>query len=198
MHPRTEEMLRHLDENRAVLRAAVDGVPPTARETRPAPDQWSVAEVLEHLTRVETGLTRILTKRLAEADATSAFLPDAETGSVVATINNELLVDRRHKITAGERVVPTGEMSSDTAWASLETLRQDLKALVRARNDLVHRLLVLPGMDLLSEDGRRRAVDYLDSQFEDAQRFKESTLPLYEFLQDALGRMQNDTSARHK
>ena len=132
MHPRTEEMLRHLDENRAVLRAAVDGVPPTVRETRPAPDRWSVAEVLEHLTRVETALTRLLTKRLAEADATSAFLPDAETSSVVATINNELLVDRRHKITAGERVVPTGEMSSDNAWTALETTREDLKALVRS------------------------------------------------------------------
>ena len=96
----------------------------------PAPDRWSVAEVLEHLTRVETGLTRLLTKRLAEADATSAFLPDAETTSVVATINNELLVDRRHKITAGERVAPTGEMSSDAALSALETSRHDLKGLV--------------------------------------------------------------------
>jgi hypothetical protein len=123
-------MLRHLDENRAVLRAAVDGVPRNVRETRPAPDRWSVAEVLEHLTRVETGLTRLLTKRLAEADASNAFLPDAETSSVVATINNELLVDRRHKIIASDRVAPTGEMSSDAAWAALENSRQHLKALV--------------------------------------------------------------------
>jgi hypothetical protein len=130
MHPRTEEMLRHLAENRAVLRAAVDGVPRNLRETRPAPDRWSVAEVLEHLTRVETGLTRLLTKRLADADASSAFLPDAETSSVVATIDNELLVDRRRKITAGERVVPTGEMSSDAGWTALEASRIDLKALV--------------------------------------------------------------------
>ena len=130
MHPRTEEMLRHLDENRAVLRAAVDGVPRNVRETRPAPDRWSVAEVLEHLTRVETGLTRLLTKRLAEADASTTFLPDAETSSVVSTINNELLVDRRYKITAGERVVPTGDLSSEAAWTALDTSRRDLKALV--------------------------------------------------------------------
>ena len=123
-------MLRHLDENRVVLRAAVDGVPRNLRETRPAPDRWSVAEVLEHLTRVETGLTRLLAKRLSEADAASAFQPDAETSSVVATINNELLVDRRHRITAGERVVPTGELTSDMAWAALETSRHDLKRLV--------------------------------------------------------------------
>ena len=123
-------MLRHLDENRAVLRAAVDGVPRNLRETRPAPDRWSVAEVLEHLTRVETGLTRFLAKRLADADASSAFLPDAETSSVVATVDNELLVDRRNKITAGQHVVPTGEMSSDAGWTALEASRNDLKALV--------------------------------------------------------------------
>ena len=123
-------MLRHLDENRVVLRAAVDGVPRNLRETRPAPDRWSVAEVLEHLARVERGVTSLLTKHLADADATSAFLPDAETSSVVATINNELLVDRRHKITTGERVAPTGEVSSDAAWTALESSRQGLKALV--------------------------------------------------------------------
>jgi hypothetical protein len=49
---------------------------------------------------------------------------------VVATIDNELLVDRRRKITAGERVVPTGEMSSDAGWTALEASRIDLKALV--------------------------------------------------------------------
>jgi hypothetical protein len=125
-------MLRHLDENRAVLRAAVDGVPRNLRETRPSPDRWSVAEVLEHLTRVETSLTRLLAKRLAEADATSAFLPDAETSSVVATVDNELLVNRRHRITAGEWVAPTGEMTADTALTALETSRTDLTALVRS------------------------------------------------------------------
>ena len=125
-------MLRHLDANRAVLRAAVDGIPRNLRETRPAPDRWSVAEVLEHLGRVEVGLTRILTKRLAEADAASAFQPDDETSSVVHTIDNELLVDRRHKIIAGERVVPTGGIDSDTAWGALQTSRNDLNALVRS------------------------------------------------------------------
>ena len=125
-------MLRHLDANRAVLRAAVDGIPRNLRETRPAPDRWSVAEVLEHLGRVEVGLTRLLTKRLAEADATSAFQPDAETSSVVETINNELLVDRRHKVTAGERVAPTGGIDADAAWSALQTSRTDLNALVRS------------------------------------------------------------------
>lgn len=125
-------MLRHLDDNRAVLRAAVDGVPRALRETRPAPDRWSVAEVLEHLGRVEAGVTHLLSKRLAEAAAASALPVDAATSSVVETLNNELVRDRRHRITAGERVVPTGGVSSDAAWSTLETSRAALQELVRA------------------------------------------------------------------
>jgi hypothetical protein len=49
MHPRTEELLGQLDESRGVLRAAVDSVPSSLHETRPGPDRWSVADVLEHL-----------------------------------------------------------------------------------------------------------------------------------------------------
>ena len=130
MHPRTEQMLRHLDANRAVLRAAVDGVPQHRRETRPTPDRWSVAEVLEHLARVEDGLTRLLTKRLAEANAASAFESDADTASVVDSIPNELLLDRRHRITASERVTPSGELTSEAAWSALEVARTKLKELV--------------------------------------------------------------------
>jgi hypothetical protein len=137
-------MLRHLDDNRAVLRAAVDGVPQNLRETRPAPDRWSVAEVLEHLTRVEDGLTRLLTKRLAEAHAASPFRSDAETSSVVAMIDNELLVDRSHRITAGERVIPSGELTANAAWSTLEISRGKLKELVRGYDGLDISAVVFP------------------------------------------------------
>ena len=129
-------MLRHLDANRAVLRAAVDGIPHELRETRPVPDRWSVAEVLEHLTRVEDGLTRLLTKRLAEANAASTFQSDRETSSVVDTIDHELLLDRSRRITAGERVVPSGELTSDAAWSALEATRSKLKELVAGYDGL--------------------------------------------------------------
>ena len=51
MHPRTEELLRHLDAHRVALRAAVADIPASLRDTRPVADRWSVAETLEHLTR---------------------------------------------------------------------------------------------------------------------------------------------------
>ena len=45
MHPRTEEVLNYLDEQRNDLRAAVDSVPAELRNTQPGADRWSVAQV---------------------------------------------------------------------------------------------------------------------------------------------------------
>src|SRR6476469_304099 len=59
----SEQLLHHLEQNRAALRQAVDTIPPSYREQRPGPDRWSVAEVLEHLAIVE----RRIAGRLADA-----------------------------------------------------------------------------------------------------------------------------------
>lgn len=130
MHPRTEELLRHLDANRVILRAAVDDVPPAVRETRPAPDRWSVAEVLEHLTRVEEQITRLLTAKLSELRSGGALVPESETGAVVDAAAHTAVVDRRRRVTAADRVVPRGELDSVTALAALETARDTLRDLL--------------------------------------------------------------------
>src|SRR3954471_3981294 len=119
MHPRTEELLRHLDANRVVLRAAVDDVPRSLREARPAPDRWSVAEVLEHLTRVEEQLTRLLTSKLSEANAAGTLVPDADTSAVVDPKAHQVVLDRGRRITAGDRVLPRGQLDSTAALAAL-------------------------------------------------------------------------------
>jgi len=130
MHPRTEELLRHLDANRVGLRAAVDDVPPSLRNTRPAPDVWSVAEVLEHLTRVEEQLTRLLQSKLSEASTAGALGPEPDTSSVVDPAAHRLLLDRQRRITAGPRVLPRGEMDAATALAALESVREKLRELL--------------------------------------------------------------------
>src|SRR5690242_10415065 len=130
MHPRTEQLLQQLDEHHQVLRAAVDSVPSTLRDTRLVPDRWSVAEVLEHLTRVETGITRLLASKLSEAQAAGTLQPERDIRAVPNTIDRARLLDRTRRITAGERVVPRGEMDSTTALAALEKSRADLRTLV--------------------------------------------------------------------
>jgi hypothetical protein len=135
MHPRTEELLNHLEANRAALHAAVDAVPSSLRETRPAADRWSVAEVLEHLARVEEQLTRLLSAKLAEARLAGALGPEPESGPVIDS-GWDLLLDRRRRITAGERVLPKGEMDTVTALATLDSTRAKLRDLVVSHDGL--------------------------------------------------------------
>jgi len=135
MHPRTEELLNHLDENRAALHAAVDAVPPSLRETRPAADRWSVAEVLEHLGRVEEQLTRLLAAKLAQARLTGALGPERESGRVTDSLDG-LALDRRQRIKAGDRVLPQGAMDAPTALATLDKTRANLRELIVAHDGL--------------------------------------------------------------
>ncbi|HKV99510.1 MAG TPA: DinB family protein [Vicinamibacterales bacterium] len=123
MHPRTLELVRHLDTNRAELWLAVEDISPDVRERRPSPERWSVAEVLEHLAIVEARVT----SRLGDAfDAARAggMTPDAETGSVVDTAFLERANDRRTRFKTGEHAEPKGGLSADQAWAKLEETRQ--------------------------------------------------------------------------
>ena len=132
MHPRTEQLLKQLDEHRSALCAAVDGILPALRDTRVVPDRWSVAEVLEHLTRVEEQLTRLLAAKLSEAQMTGKLEPERETGPITDTIDRARILDRTKRITAGERVIPRGELSSASALEALEKTRANLRDLVVA------------------------------------------------------------------
>jgi hypothetical protein len=132
MHPRTEQLLRQLDERRAALCAAVEAVPPTRRDTRVVADRWSVAEVLEHLTRVEEQITRLLATKLSEAQMTGAMEPEPESGPLTDTIDRARILDRSRRITAGERVLPRGGMDAAAALAGLEKSRANLRDLVIA------------------------------------------------------------------
>ena len=53
MHTHLTEVLSRLDQSRSALRDAVDAIPAAMQRQRPAPDRWSAAEVIEHLTLVE-------------------------------------------------------------------------------------------------------------------------------------------------
>ena len=135
MHPRTEGLLNHLEESRAALHAAVDAVPSSLRETRPAVDRWSVAEVLEHLGRVEEQLTRLLAAKLAGARQAGALGPERESGPLADSLG-VLLLDRTRRITAGDRVLPQGQMDAASALANLDRTRAELRELVLGHDGL--------------------------------------------------------------
>ncbi|HEU4629913.1 MAG TPA: DinB family protein [Gemmatimonadaceae bacterium] len=135
MHTRIAELLDFLDAQREVLRAAVARVPADAGERRPAPDRWSAAEILEHLSLVERSVAGLLTARLAEARA-GGLGPDTATTSVLATFDLRRVLDRSRRVTASTRAQPSQGLDAAAAWAALERTRAALREAVLAADGL--------------------------------------------------------------
>ncbi|MBS1818782.1 MAG: DinB family protein [Acidobacteria bacterium] len=116
-----------LAADRALLLSAVDRVPVALRTRKPGPDRWSVQDVLEHLSIVERGaLMRIA--GLVEA----APRAEAPVSGTPTPFDRGRLANRAQKITAPDRIVPTGALSVDASLQSLTESRTRLLALLDA------------------------------------------------------------------
>ncbi len=143
-----QSIARDLRADREVLRAAVDAVPPALRATRPAPDRWSVAEILEHVAMVETRTATMLDARLAEA-------PPRDTSAQTAPTPFDRLGmrDRTRPFPAPDFVQPTGAAGgADAAWAALEQTWRAIDALL-AKAD---------GLDLAAVTRQHPALGHID------------------------------------
>jgi hypothetical protein len=128
MHPRIEEVLHCLDTELAGLRAAVDAVPPHRRSEHPVPGRWSVAEVLDHLARVERSVLRACEQQLAAARESG--LPDeSDTSSIRAWMPPEQVANRDRPLVSPERLLPK-DNDADAAWAQIESVRERLRGFV--------------------------------------------------------------------
>jgi DinB superfamily len=67
MHARLAETMSFVEEKRRELMDSLDGVSGEALCRKAAPDKWSVAEILDHLRMVESGIARLITKRVGQA-----------------------------------------------------------------------------------------------------------------------------------
>ncbi len=112
-----EKGLQYLQQTRDGVVAATKGLSETQLKFKPAPDRWSVAEVLEHITLVETAIYGNVTERVMKAPAGAA---DRDATKIDAQVL-AMVPDRSHKVKAPEQFVPTGR------WPASETLDQFLK-----------------------------------------------------------------------
>jgi hypothetical protein len=143
MHPRSEEVLNYLEKTRTELRAAVDSVPAHARNTRPAADQWSVAQVLDHLAIAHNRVAAAVSKWIAEAQA-AGLGPETATSPVLNTIPTGLILDRTRKVQAPEFILPRSDVDAETAWAELEQAREQLRAAFLSGDGLALEQVVQP------------------------------------------------------
>lgn len=134
MHTRIQEVLDHLDTSRAALKQAVASVPADMLAARPAPERWSVVDVIDHLALVETRVARLLVSELQKAKANGLPSETSTSGAVEAQLVSGLL-DRTKPLVAGETSQPRG-ISLESAWATLDSERSALRDAIAAADGL--------------------------------------------------------------
>lgn len=134
MHPRIQELLAYLTSAGVHLNDAVEAIPREQRGVKPAPDKWSVADVLEHLSIVETNIAKLIAKRVAEGRAAGVG-PERETRTVLWTLDSARVLDRRERIEAADPVQPRG-LDADAAMAALSKAQAAIREAVIAADGL--------------------------------------------------------------
>jgi DinB family protein len=132
----TSPELQLLEAERARLIACMEQLPEAQRTSRPAPEDWSVAEILEHLTQVERFITNLLITRGQAAPAepaATAMLDEAKlTPDRAARIR-----DRSVRLQAPERIRPAGALGAAEALEALAAARAGLVAAFLASDPAV-------------------------------------------------------------
>ena len=128
------EIFDDIDQTRARLIESVGGLSAGQQSFRPAPEKWSVAEIVEHLSIVERRVARLVAALLDKAEADGQPRP---TGAPLAPVSVAEFVEatRAQKLTAPENIRPTGAALAD----SLSRLR-DSRAALHALRPRLERL----------------------------------------------------------
>lgn len=123
MNSYTQSILSQLDKSRGTLINAIEHVPADSRERKPSPKAWSVAEILEHLTIIDTRITQLWLMK-------SATAPKIEGNLATASVNTSRVLDRSFKVDAIEAIRPTGQYDFKSAYSGLEPARQKLREVI--------------------------------------------------------------------
>ncbi len=123
-----------LDAERANLLAQVERVPAAHRGARVAEGQWSAAEIVEHVARVEGWVAWTIGKRAGEGrTATAAEIAEGQlTPARAAAVRV-----RGAKLEAPERVRPTGALTPDEAMTQLAASGAALRLAFRSADSAV-------------------------------------------------------------
>ena len=143
MHPRIQDVLTDLDTNRANLERAVASVPVELQQRRPAPDRWSVAEVVEHVSIVEQRIGALLISQL-EAARASGLGAETEGAPAAPAFDRTFIADRVKPLIAGEASQPKGGVSANVSLASLAEQRRILRDAIVAADGLALSAVKIP------------------------------------------------------
>lgn len=135
MHPRLAELASFVDRNRKMLLAGVDGVSMNLLNRKPDPNCWSVAEILDHLYLVESGISRLIARRAAEA-RDEDHPDETETSSLLHSLDHLHLNQRTEHFDPPPAVRPREGVHAGDALASLAQSHAALHHALQAADGL--------------------------------------------------------------
>jgi hypothetical protein len=135
MHARLAETMSYVEEKRKELLQSFAGVPGDRLCRRAATDGWSVAEILEHLRMVESGIARLITKRVGQARE-AGLGKEKSTASVMQSFDRYSAVLEGAVLKSPATVQPRADVDISEALEGLESSREALRAAVVSANGL--------------------------------------------------------------
>jgi uncharacterized damage-inducible protein DinB len=134
MHPRLAEIVKYVDDRRAKLEAVASELPYERWSDRPAAGSWSVAQVFDHLHLSESGIARLLAKRIARAKE-AGLGPERSDESVMNSLDfYPVIAGPRRQ--APEIVVPRPDPRAPEVHEALRRSRADLHDALRSGDGL--------------------------------------------------------------
>jgi len=128
-----DQALQYLESTRQGVLAATAGLSDAQWNFKPAPDKWSVAEVVEHIAAAEDFLMGMVTSQVMKAPARPA-------GDDVKAIDDMVVAkvpDRSHKAQAPEPIKPTNRYGSPAgSLKHFSEARAQTEAFLKAHDDL--------------------------------------------------------------
>ena len=115
------------DKVREQLKQMVENLPDEKANVTPEGEKWSIAHLVEHISIVEEGMSKISAKLLTQAQAAGK----TSDGSAILSENfaTKAAGARDMKLEAPERVRPTGNQTIAESLAKMEENRKRLKEL---------------------------------------------------------------------
>ena len=127
-----EKGLRYLADTRSGVIEATKGLSDAQWKFKPAPDRWSIAEIIEHIVLVENYLLENVRPQLASS---TAPVPDRDVKQVDAMILARM-PDRSTKAQAPPQIVPTGRWTPQVALDKFLADRQQTAAFLKSDANL--------------------------------------------------------------
>jgi hypothetical protein len=135
MHARLAEAMDYVEEKRKELLESFSGTPEDRLHFRVSENSWTVAQILEHLRLVESGVARLIAKRADQARE-AGLGEERSTESVMPSFDSHRERLERAVLQSPEPVRPRGDVDYREALAGLNSSREVLRASAASANGL--------------------------------------------------------------